>query len=167
MLSHIETNLLGYFLIKRHDIIVSSILSYFCRNFKGKKCKRRNTKCAAPVLGGEGGTAHALCERGLFVAPSLRLARNDACGIVSPTPPICGYAVSQSTCTSKKGLPREGAVLFWRRRWDLNPRAALTAYEISRNRHFVPPRPSSSQFTLKMGQNHPISSLLFGKMSEK
>ena len=39
--------------------------------------------------------------------------------------------VSQSTYTSKKGLPHEGAVLFWRRRWDLNPRAALTAYEIS------------------------------------
>ena len=47
------------------------------------------------------------------------------------------------------------------------PRAALTAYEISRNRHFVPPRPSSSQFTPKTGQIHPISSLLFGKMSEK
>ena len=37
-------------------------------------------------------------------------------------------------------------ILIWRRRWDLNPRAAFTAYEISRNRHLVPPRPSSSQF---------------------
>ena len=50
------------------------------------------------------------------------LPHADACGI---------NVISQSTHTGKKGLPREGAVLFWRRRWDLNPRAALTAYEIS------------------------------------
>ena len=31
----------------------------------------------------------------------------------------------------------------------------------------VTPRPSSSQFTLKTGKNHPVLPLLFGKMSEK
>ena len=31
----------------------------------------------------------------------------------------------------------------------------------------VSPRPSSSQFTLKTGKNHPVLPLLFEKMSEK
>ena len=69
----------------------------------------------------------------LFVAPSLRLARKDACGIVSPTCGIFNAAeVSQSTPSAKaKGVPDWVPLLLWRRRWDLNPRAALTAYEIS------------------------------------
>ena len=35
------------------------------------------------------------------------------------------------------------------------------------HRHLVSPRPSSSQFTLKTGKNHPVLPLLFEKMSEK
>ena len=105
----------------------------------------------------------------LFVAPSLATCAERCLRHRFPhVRHQCAAEVSQSTFSANaKGAPIRVPLMLWRRRWDLNPRAALTAYEISSHRPYIPPRPSSSQFTPKSGQNHPISSLLFGKMSEK
>ena len=67
---------------------------------KAKENNRRWTHCRHTTM--------------LFVAPSLRLALEGGCATF-PTPPLRGYVISQSTLASKKGLPHEGAVLFWRR----------------------------------------------------
>ena len=77
-----------------------------------------------------------MCEGGRRVAP-ICCAKSATCAEEAAQRlfnPLCGSAaeVSQSTFSANaKGAPEWVPLMLWRRRWDLNPRAALTAYEIS------------------------------------